>query len=647
MVGRGGVDVVPPRRLEPDDGVAVTDRGDREPRARDLPRSGIRGVGRGSPRARPVVRAAFPGARGIGPAFPGAGGIGRALPRVRGFPCGEEERVGLGVPPAFVDGIAHRGREGREERAVVVEGKSLADRPARNPRVRRPRRDGLDEGVAVRGQVFHPVPGDRHRAQELDGAGRGVEPDPVAEPPVPVRVVREHDRDAAFPRRRRGEVDPRARKIRAEGDPVRPRRVGHDRALGQGVEPVFRLERNGAGEDAPVHLREGDVHRDVARGEPVRPLLPLLLAAAREHHLEDRSAAGVEGGRPALGQARRRDRESGGVEHDARAGVLEHGGDEVRADRVLQARDVDGERVHPARPEGRDQRVDGSEVRGLDVGAVEDDGGDGGAVGPLGDDLVEAARPGRGVVEPGARERGGLTPLGRVADEIGGEREQAAGVRRPPVHQVLPQAMGVGARHGAEGRERGVRLVVAGQEREGDRPRPARLDELLHPVGPVAGPAEHPGDDELRPRDDGFDVDVHRHRVGELHEVREPQRGEVAVEAGARAREARELGVRGGEEDDVARGLAEVDRLGLVDRGPRLRPQQVHRCPRPSGSGPVRPREARPGCAARRARPPRSPRAASAAARRLAIRGRSSAGPARRPPGRGGACPCPRPPRNP
>ena len=261
--------------------------------------------------------------------------------------------------------------------------------------------------------------------------------------------------------------------------------------------------------------------------------------------------------------------------------MREHGGDEVRGDRVLEARHVERERVHPACAERVHQGVDGGEVRRLDVRAVEDDGGGGSALDPPRDDLVEPARPALRVVEPGPGERRGLAPLGRMPDEVGREGEEVPGVRGPAVHAVLPQPMGALRGHRAEGGERGVRLVVARKEGERSRPGPARLDELLHPVGPVAGAPQHPGDDEARARDHRLDVEVHRHRVGELHQVREAERGEVVAEAGARPREARELGVRGGEEDDVARGLAEVDRLRLVDRRPRLRAQQVHRCVRP------------------------------------------------------------------
>ena len=70
--------------------------------------------------------------------------------------------------------------------------------------------------------------------------------------------------------------------------------------------------------------------------------------------------------------------------------------------------------------------------------------------------------------------------------------------------------------------------------------------------------------------------------MGELHEVGEAQRGEAVAEARPRTGEAGQLGVRGGEEDDVAGGLPEIDRLGLVDRraGPGL--EEVHR---QAGSG--------------------------------------------------------------
>ena len=344
----------------------------------------------------------------------------------------------------------------------------------------------------------------------------------------------------------------------------------------------------------------------------------------REHHLEHRPAARVEGRRAPFRGARRRDREPGRVQHEAHPRVREHGGDEVRGDRILEARHIERERVHAARAEGVHQGVHRGEVRRLNVCAVEDDGGGGSALDPPRDHIVEAARPALRMVEAGPGERRGLAPLGRMPNEVGGEGEEVPGVRGPAVHAVLPQAVGALRRHRAERRELGVGLVVAGKEGERDRPGPARLDELLRPVGPVAGAPQHPGDDEPRVRDHRLDVEIHRHRVGELHEVREAERGEVVAEAGPRPREARELGVRGGEEDDVARGLAEVDRLRLVDRRPRLRAQQVHRCVRSlsARTGPPRPGSPR-LCPARPGSPRRYP-ARPSPAKRYPTRNRRS-----------------------
>ena len=469
---------------------------------------------------------------------------------------------------------------GREEREVVVEIEALSDLAPGHRGVRRSRGHRLDERVAGGRDAVEPVPRGGHRAQQLDGPGRGVQSHAVADPPVAVRIVREHDADAPLAHRRRREVDPGARQIRGELHPVGARRIRHHRAFGQRVEPGLGLERHRAGEDASIDLGQRHVHRDVARGQPLRPARPALLVTAREHHLKHGPAARIERRRPAF-RPRRGHREAGGVQHYPRLRQLQHPLDEVRRSRVLQARDVERKRIHPARAEGARQRVDGGEVGRLHVGAVEHDGRGGRAVDPPRHEVVEAAGPEARPVEAGPRQRGGLAPFDRVADEVGREGEQVARIRRPAMHAVLPQAVGGLRRYGAERGERRVRLVVAGKERERNGRSPAGLGELLDPVGPVAGAPEHPRDDELRLRDDRIDVEVHRHRMGELHEVGEPQRGEAVAEAGARASEAGQLGVRGGEEDDVAGGLSEIDGFGLVDRRAGSGLEEVHR----EGSG--------------------------------------------------------------
>ena len=273
---------------------------------------------------------------------------------------------------------------------------------------------------------------------------------------------------------------------------------------------------------------------------------------------------------------RRRHREAGGVQDQVCLGPVQHALYEVRGDGILEARYVERKRIHAARAEGARERVDGREVGRLQVGAIEDDGGGGRAGKPFRGELFEPAHAHARTVDAGARQGGRLAPLARATDQVCGEGEQVARIGGARVHAVLPQAVGGLDRHASERHELGVGLVVAGKERERDRRGPAGFDELLDAVGPVAAAAEHARDDELRLRDHRLDVGVHRHRVGEVHEVRKPKRGKGVVEALPRRGEARELGVRGGKEDDVPGGLSEIDRLGLVDRRARLRLQQVH-----------------------------------------------------------------------
>ena len=228
VVGGGGVDVVAPRGLEPDDDVAEADRGNREARsgagagtilrARAPDRTGTRArtharidsharapvTGRicapGRTRARAGLRSrVVPGdGAGLGTractgdrtrAFGGARtgvfvnalprpdvrsrGLARAVPRL-----GQEVRIALRPTPPLADRRAHRRRQGGEEREVVVEGEPLADLAPRHRRVRRAGRDRGDEGVAALGGPVDPIPRGGHRPQKLDGAGRGVEPHP-------------------------------------------------------------------------------------------------------------------------------------------------------------------------------------------------------------------------------------------------------------------------------------------------------------------------------------------------------------------------------------------------------------------------------------------------------------------------------------
>ena len=160
--------------------------------------------------------------------------------------------------------------------------------------VGRARREPLDQRVAVRRNVIDGIAGIRQRPQHADRARRRIEADAVAEPAVLVRVVGEHDGDPPLGRRRPPESNPVGRELRHEFDPVRLRLVGDDVGLGQRVAPRDALERHGAADNAPVDLRQRDVHRDIARRQSLRAVAPGGGIAAGEDHLQHRAIAGGE-----------------------------------------------------------------------------------------------------------------------------------------------------------------------------------------------------------------------------------------------------------------------------------------------------------------------------------------------------------------
>ena len=98
---------------------------------------------------------------------------------------------------------------------------------------------------------------------------------------------------------------------------------------------------------------------------------------------------------------------------------------------------------------------------------------------------------------------------------------------------------------------------------------------LLQAVGPVAAAAEEAQDDQARPRHDPLDVQVDRHRMTQLEQVRQTQGGRVRRPPGLRRSQAGELGVGRRQDDDVARRLGEVDRLAGILGGRGLRLEQM------------------------------------------------------------------------
>lgn len=137
----------------------------------------------------------------------------------------------------------------------------------------------VDQGVTVvrldAGQITHLVAALAHRPQQRDRAGRGVEPDRVADAGVLGRVGREHQGDTLVGG---GDVpQPRVPERQAR-DPRAALRVGD---VGDQPVVVNLLERERDRDDAAVELGHRHLAGHVERGQAVVVVAPLVAGLVR------------------------------------------------------------------------------------------------------------------------------------------------------------------------------------------------------------------------------------------------------------------------------------------------------------------------------------------------------------------------------
>ncbi len=507
-------------------------------------------------------------------------------------------RVVLRRAPALDDAGPDLGGEPGEQIPVGVEGECHRDRAGSTAGelVGRAGGEPGHECGTVRRRVGDRVAGAGQGRQHLDAARGHVQADAVGEPAVAGRVVGEHDGDLAPGRGCPAQARPGGGQGGEVGDPVRHRAVAREHGLGEGVALAMMLERDRHGTDAAVHLGQCHVHGEVARSQPARPGPPCVLGGAGEDGLEDRRVGGRQriGARSAVDRTHR---ERGGVEQDVRPltrdRLVEQGG----ARRVLQARQVEAGGGEAGLRQGVEQGVDGRQVAALQEGAVEDQEG-----------RRPAALLGCRPVQAGAGQRRGLAPGGRAPEQCCGVAQRLLGIVDPAMLQVAAEAViGLGG-YGRECRELEVGALVAGQAGQCNAPLGTAGRDLLQAVGPVGAAAQQADDDQPGVRDDAVDVKVDRQGMAELEQVGEAQARGIGAEPGLGSREAGKVGVRGGEEDDLARGLAEVDSTLDVAAVGLKGAQEMHACRtlkgRPqasSGRAAGRPRSGGPSRPVRRA----------------------------------------------
>ena len=275
--------------------------------------------------------------------------------------------------------------------------------------------------------------------------------------------------------------------------------------------------------------------------------------------------------------ARLRNCERGRVQdHRRRAGRqgVRHQG---RRDRLLQALGVDRHGAEAARRQGLDHGVHRRHLPGLHQRPVEHQRHRRGVRRrPAGADRVQVRAVESRPVQPGARDRRRLPPLGGPAEQVVGIGEELAGVVRAALLQVAPDPVHRLGRQGRAAHQVGIRCVVAGHAGQRHAVLAGGTGDLLDAVRPVGDAADQPDDHQPGVRDDLLGVDVDRQVVLQPHDVGEPQAGGVRRLPGARRGQGREVAVGGRQHHHFAGRLAEVDGLRpVVDRA-RAGGEKVH-----------------------------------------------------------------------
>ena len=213
----------------------------------------------------------------------------------------------------------------------------------------------------------------------------------------------------------------------------------------------------------------------------------------------------------------------------------------------------------------------------MDEGTIEDERGDGLGWIEMGGEVVEGdlafARP----VAAGVRKNDGWRRQRRVTEDVIEEGERAAGILRAALDQVAPEAAAVFGRRSGVDLQRGVPAVFARYHDQPERAGAGERTQPLHAVGPIADAAHHADDDEFGLRYRRLQVEVDGKRVGEAAEIGEADSWCIGAPLHRRGGQRSKFGVRGGEKDDVAGRLAEIDGgIAVVDAG-NVAGEEMHR----------------------------------------------------------------------
>ena len=465
-------------------------------------------------------------------------------------------------PPCRDHAVLDLTRQLGEEARVVVERQGgIARRQCIEQRLRR------------LGRRTHGIAGGAEIGEQRDDARRHVEPDRIAGAAGRAGIIGHQHRDAALFARRRGEPHLRRDAGGDGGDAVRLRAIGEG-GEGEAFDRGQRvLERDRAGEHAPVELGEHDVHREIGGAEAARAVLPCAALGRREHRLEHRHAGTVERRRLA-GLARG---ERGRGDDRGRREASQRRAHEVGGGRLLEARDHQRRRSEAMRCKRRAQGIDRRGIGGEQQRPVEDHRHHRPAGGKTRREAVEIDRTQAGQIAGAARHRLRLAQLAAFAAMPREPAEQRPQIFHAAFAEVAQQRRELVGRQGRGFGEPRIVAVLARQHRERDALLAGDGGEPLDAVAPPVEPADQPHQDHLGVEADTLHPEIDRHRVAQVAQMGEAHARQRGLVGGPGGGEAGEVAVGEREHRDVARRLAEIDRRDDVVEARLRGGEDVHR----------------------------------------------------------------------
>ena len=298
--------------------------------------------------------------------------------------------------------------------------------------------------------------------------------------------------------------------------------------------------------------------------------------AAGQNELQHRNTVFVEHGSRIFAR-RLRGGKTGGVEHDVRRRLAKQAAQRLCRDRVFQTGNENRQGVQslPGKPVHHGFHRFGSAR--LDQRAVETDRGDRCVFLPMPRSAVERADTLARIPQAGLQQRHCFRRFLAIAQQMTALEQEIAGVLRTALDEIAMQHAAAIWRQGGIFRQFFIRLVVTGQHRQLDPVCDGYGMQPFQPVGPIAFAAEYADDDKPGTGNRLLGIDIHRHRMGKLHEIGEAYGWCVLVQIACRSCKAAQFGVCGRKKNKIGGRLAEIDGLfAFIDRA-FLGQQQMHR----------------------------------------------------------------------